>query len=112
MNTRARRRWESAKGPVLTVLLFALMLSLGVYLLGGVSESGQKRQTEYLRAAVRRAVITCYAVEGRYPVSADYLRENYGLRYDANRYVIRLDAFASNVAPDIVVLEKGAGGAR
>ena len=34
---------------------------------------------------------------------------HYGLRYNAERFIVVYDAFASNVLPDIRVLERGAG---
>ena len=37
----------------------------------------------------------------------EYLRENYGLSYDAERYAVDYDAFASNLIPEIRVVEIG-----
>ena len=59
-------------------------------------------------AAVKNAVLTCYAVEGTYPESLEYLREHYKLAYNTERFVVEYDAFASNVMPEIVVRERGA----
>ena len=56
---------------------------------------------------VRRAAVACYASEGRYPQSLSYLEEEYGLRYDKERFIVRYDAFASNIMPDIAVHVRG-----
>ena len=56
---------------------------------------------------VRRAAVACYASEGRYPQSLSYLEEEYGLRYDKERFIVRYDAFASNIMPDIGVHVRG-----
>ena len=56
---------------------------------------------------VRRAAVACYASEGRYPQSLSYLEEEYGLRYDKERFIVRYDAFASNIMPDIGVYVRG-----
>lgn len=62
-----------------------------------------------VRDAVKNAALTCYAVEGAYPDDLEYLREHYGLGYNEGRYVVYYDAFASNVMPDIRVVERGRG---
>lgn len=62
-----------------------------------------------LERAFRRAAVTCYAVEGKYPPSLDYIRENYGVSYDERRYAVRYDAFASNVMPSVTVTRVGGG---
>ena len=76
-------------------------------LLAGLSrlepgEQGRQR----LEDTVRRTAVTCYATEGFYPPSVDYMEENWGLQYARDRYVIRYEAFASNLMPQITVLEK------
>ncbi len=54
--------------------------------------------------AVTRAAVQCYATEGRYPASIDYLVERYGLSVDRARYIVHYDRFAENLMPDIRVL--------
>ena len=38
-----------------------------------------QEQRALLEDAITRALVTCYAVEGRYPSSLSYLEENYGV---------------------------------
>lgn len=92
---------------VVTIVVFALLFSGAIMLLeyiGGVSDEAQ---IVIVRDAVRNAIATCYAVEGSYPDSLEYLKANYGLSYDEERFFISYDAFASNVYPDILVSVKG-----
>ena len=56
---------------------------------------------------VRRAAVECYALEGFYPRTLDYLVENYGVIADDSRYVISYQYVASNLMPDITVLALG-----
>ena len=60
-----------------------------------------------LQEQVRRAAVDCYASEGRYPQTIDYLVKHYGLVFDGERYSILYDAFASNIMPDIAVSIRG-----
>ena len=54
-----------------------------------------------------RSAAQCYAVEGVYPSSLEYLVENYGLVLNHDRYNIIYDSFSSNLPPTVEVLEKG-----
>ena len=61
------------------------------------------RGADTLRDAIRRASVQCYAIEGRYPPSVDYLEENYGILIDRDKYDVFYSGFASNFMPDITV---------
>ena len=60
-------------------------------------------QLNVLDQAIRRATIQCYAIEGRYPPSVEYLEEHYGLSIDREKYYVFYDGWASNIMPDITV---------
>lgn len=67
------------------------------------SKRSGERGAETLRDAIRRALVQCYAIEGRYPPSVEYLEENYGIKIDRDRYDVFYSGFASNFMPDITV---------
>ena len=62
------------------------------------------RDQETLKKAIARASVQCYAIEGRYPPSVEYLEENYGVMINRKKYHVFYDGFASNVMPDITVV--------
>ena len=76
-------------------------------LVSRVDTAQDRAQTQFVRDAVRNAALTCYAVEGAYPESLEYLRSNYGLAYDEDRYRVNYDAFSDNLVPEIFVVEVG-----
>ena len=88
--------------------LLALVLVLAAALAGRIDKAQDGAETQLVRDAVRSAAVTCYAVEGAYPDTVDYLREHYGLACDENRYFVTMESFASNRIPDIYVTERGA----
>lgn len=49
----------------------------------------------------------CYAVEGAYPESYEYLKEHYGAMVDEENYAVFYEVFASNIMPDIAVIQIG-----
>ena len=88
--------------------ILALVLVLAGVLVNRIDFAQNSAETDLVRDAVRSAAVTCYAVEGAYPDSVDYLREHYHLAYDESRYFVTYEAFASNRIPDIYVTERGA----
>ncbi|MCB6343443.1 hypothetical protein DWX10_22770 [Clostridium sp. AF18-27] len=103
VDRRSRRRKSQTKGYLLSAA--ALLLLVGVFAVGALSFAGKAGQKgeESLRRAVTRASVQCYAIEGRYPPSVEYLEENYGVRIDRDRYNVFYNGFASNVMPEIVI---------
>ena len=83
------------------VVLFCFLYGL-TNLSNGNSDEGRRR----LEDALRRAAVACYASEGIYPPSWNYLEEHYGVQIDHSRYVVSYTVFAENLMPDITVLEK------
>ena len=91
------------------VLAAAGILAFALFAIDKVSNMQQKEEASMVRDAVREAALTCYAVEGMFPESVQYLREHYHLAYNEERFLVSYDAFASNKIPDIFVIERGAG---
>ena len=84
-------------------------LAAALWLVTAVSDlaSGQDEEAmQQLEESLRRSAVACYAAEGVYPPDLAYLEEHYGVQIDEKRFVVYYDAFASNMMPDITVLEK------
>lgn len=72
-----------------------------------MEKSANQHQTDLLKDALNQAVVSCYAIEGRYPESLDYLIENYGIQINTEKYIVVYDIFAENVRPHIEVIQIG-----
>ena len=94
---------------LIKLLVIVVVLVAAVMLVNRIDTAQDTAETDIVRDAVKNAALTCYAVEGAYPDSVEYLREHYHLAYNEDRYMITYDAFASNMIPDIWVTERGAG---
>lgn len=80
-----------------------------VIILSSVGDAEKSVNEEGLRVAenaIRRAAVNCYALEGAYPDTYEYLRDNYGVSVNEEQYVIHYNIFAENIMPDITVLER------
>ncbi|MBU5419546.1 hypothetical protein KQI11_05350 [Acetanaerobacterium sp. MSJ-12] len=91
---------------LLLLALAALLLAGCLLLLPRVQGDLSRQSAASAEAAVRRAVVQCYAVEGAYPADLQYLEERYGLQINHRRYIVDYNILAPNVAPQITVLEK------
>jgi len=105
MRVRRGRLRDCAGFIFAAVLFLAVVTAVTV----GVSRAERAASAEALRTAeqaVRRAAVSCYAVEGAYPASYEYLRDEYGVRVNEDKYIVEYSIFASNIMPDITILEK------
>ena len=93
---------------IIKLLVTVLVLVLAVVLVNRISNSQQSAESEIVRQSIKDAAINCYAVEGAYPDDLQYLRDNYMLAYNEDRYFVTYKSFSSNHIPDIYVTERGA----
>jgi hypothetical protein len=91
-----------------TVLFIAIVFTAVFCFLSAVSNLNADRRAEgkaQLEEVLRRTAVSCYAAEGVYPPSLEYMIEHYGIRIDEARYQVDYRVIASNLMPDITVLE-------
>ena len=91
------------------LIMPALMLA-AVYILlvsaGNVNERQQAGNLKQMEDSIHKAVLNCYAIEGSYPATLDYVEQYYGLQIDHDRYDVFYEVFAQNIMPEITVIEK------
>ena len=92
-------RWLAAVAAVACLLVF-------VFSLDSVQERQGAEGRQQLETALRRAAVACYAAEGVYPPTIEYLQQHYGVQIEEEKYIVFYDVFANNLMPDITVLEK------
>ena len=92
----------------LTPVVFTLAVIVAILI--GLWETEASSRAEGLRLleeSVMRAAVQCYAVEGRYPDGIQRIEKRYGVYIDRTRYAVHYEIFASNILPDVTVLERG-----
>lgn len=87
--------------PGTAAVVLACFLTALTNLDQGQGEEGRSR----LEDSLRRAAVACYAAEGIYPPTLDYLEEGYGIQIDRERYAVFYEIFAENLMPGITVVE-------
>lgn len=97
------------RGLLSAALVFALLAAVFLIALVSTQQRSDARETELVSAAISRAIVTCYAVEGKYPPSLSYLYDNYGVSVDESRYAVFYDVIAANLMPSVQVTRIGGG---
>lgn len=95
------------KDYILPVLVFFLFFGFFFYGLNVTNREKAKDELATAENNIRKAVVSCYAIEGRYPDSYEYIRKNYGVHIDESKYFVHYEVFASNIMPEITVVFKG-----
>ena len=91
---------------LIAVGIFVLIFCAFAFGISGVSDKTSAEQTEALELAISRGIAHCYATEGRYPESLEYLLEEYGISYDADKYFVDYQVLGQNIFPDVTIIEK------
>ena len=99
---RNRRR----KRTVVAILVVLAVVALLVLGLRALNKSTREQGATALRQSILDAALRCCAIEGSYPLSLSHLEEDYGLRVNHNDYIITYEAYASNIAPSVVVVPR------
>lgn len=100
------KKTSSSRNFILSIagfLAIVILFWLGTSLLSDRTDS---RQAETLKHAITRGIAHCYATEGSYPESLQYLKENYGITYDEDRFFVDYQALGSNLMPDVTIIDR------
>ena len=95
--------WKSFITPVAFI---AVVVAI-IFWSSTMSSRASAEQANTLEEAIRRAAISCYAIEGRYPESLSYIRDNYNVIINEDDFTINYEVFASNIMPSIEVKTRG-----
>lgn len=93
----------------LGMLILGLVVCFILFFLMALANLGSGKALEdksQLEDALHRAAVCCYAIEGAYPPDLAYLVENYGVQIDTDRFTVSYELYASNLMPDITVLDR------
>ena len=89
---------------VLFIVTAVLVLALFSTALSNIGSETAIEDKIQLEKALASAAVSCYAIEGSYPPSVEYLVENYGIHINEKRFTVKYEDHASNLMPDITVL--------
>ena len=85
--------------------VFAVIIGVFLFYIGSISDRSGSESKKVTEQAIRRALVSCYAIEGVYPSSVDYLEKNYGVLIDHSRYEVNFQTVGANVIPAVQLIE-------
>ena len=93
---------KSKNARAIVKLLLGLALAAGIFwgAWAGIQKAGQallENGLETTEDNLRRGAVACYALEGSYPDTLDYLMEHYNVTVDESKYIVYYSIFASNI---------------
>lgn len=97
------RRILSAVIPIAAFILMIVWLVFGIM---DADNAIDANELENVRLTIEKGVTICYAIEGVYPESIEYLSENYGVAVDTGKYLVHYECIAANIRPTITVFER------
>lgn len=92
-----------APGIILTAAIFVVVAGILFGQIKNMSKEVGQRDVDMLKDALDNAVVTCYAIEGRYPESLEYIEEHYGVKIDREKYFVDYNKNLINMKPQISV---------
>ena len=93
------------RSALIPIIFTVVVMGMIVFGLRQTEESSRVEGMRILEESIRRAVVINYAVEGTYPGSIADIEEKYGIYVDRTKYLVHYSIFASNIMPDIAVIE-------
>lgn len=91
---------------IFSVLFFCCIAACFYIGVDSVFSRTKEEQKKSLEEAIQRGITHCYAVEGRYPQSLEYLKKEYGIQYDNHDFFVDYQIAGANIAPDVTIIEK------
>lgn len=88
----------------LPIIAFLILFIIFYDAIGSVDETTARKQKEQLTISIGCNITQCYALEGSYPPSLSYLKENYGLTYDASILFVDYQFIGANIYPDVTII--------
>lgn len=88
----------------LFLIIFAIIIILFFVALSHFGTANTQKQKESLENAIDRCIVECYALEGTYPPSLEYMEEHYGLTYNDDTFFVDYQAIGGNIRPDVTII--------
>lgn len=102
--TNETKKTDKKSRGYLAYLIIPLFIVAFWLIVSSVDESTISRQKDSLENALNRDIVHCYAVEGYYPPSLEYIKEHYGLSYNEELFFVDYHPIGGNIRPDVTVL--------
>ncbi|WP_432650157.1 hypothetical protein [Huintestinicola sp.] len=91
------------------LLIFGVGAVFTLIALSNSRSANEELRQSSIKESISKAAALCYAAEGAYPESLDYLEDNYGVRTEYDNFTVHYSYAGGNIPPDIIVTPKTKG---
>lgn len=88
------------------LLVNTILISLIWFAFKQSDEVKEQQVISKVKDQIQLAVLQCYALEGQYPESIEYLTDAYQLKMNTDAYHVFYNNNGANIMPDIDVVKK------
>lgn len=89
---------------VIQIVVFFAAFFLFLYGVRMLAAKSEEYQEESLKKALLQDIVYCYAQDGRYPESLDYIKKTCGLTYNEELFYVDYRTYGNNILPDYTVI--------
>jgi len=89
-----------------SVLFFVAVIAVFIIGITSIASKNERDERQILESALNKDIVHCYAVEGYYPPSLQYIEDHYGLTYDEDRFLVDYEPIGNNIMPNVNIVEK------
>ena len=104
-NIFRKSAFDILKSLLVPIIFTVVVMGMIVFGLKQTDESSRAEGLRILDESIRRAIVINYAIEGSYPESVAEMEQNYGIHIDRSKYLVHYSIFASNIMPDMAVID-------
>lgn len=94
------------KNLIVTLVIFCIVIACFLSFWSNMVQRTKDEEITTLENALTRSISHCYAIEGVYPTSLQYLKDNYGLIYDEESFFVDYQPTGANIMPDFTIIVK------
>lgn len=91
---------------ILICAALLLLIAAAVFSAASLSRKIDQDRQSLVENTIRNYAVQCYALEGFYPETLQYLEDNYTLELNRKQYVYHYRFIGSNMMPEISVFER------
>lgn len=100
--TRKRKR----RRALVALVVLCVLVVVGAFSYRAMRKTMNEQAATSMRQSILDTANQCCAIEGSYPLSLEHLEQNYGLTINREDFVITYQAYANNIAPNVVVIPR------
>ncbi len=89
----------------INIVIFLILILAAFSYVQSIENTNAAEEVTNAEAAIRKAAVTCYALEGSYP-PISYLEAHYGVQLNRDKFYYHYEMLGSNLLPIIKVIRK------